>query len=363
MRPTFLRAILFGMLAAALAIPPGHFAALAQQQQQQPPSKQPQQEKKKEEPQDQFALAVEVPLVNVDVVVTDNNGNFLNGLRKENFRVLEDGVPQTITNFAPTDAPITMVILLEFSKIGYGIFSYYATIMADDFLRQLKPEDWIALKSYDLRTHLETDFTRNKEEVRRTLRSLIFPGFTEAVLYDAVYETLDELKEVKGKKSILILGTGLDTFSKKNLDDVLKRLHETDVTIFTVIAGADIILRAEARGAFEGTWGFVGRMNFLQAENQMRAFASMTGGRAWVPRFEGEWPGIFADVAASLRNQYSLGYSPTNRVRDGKLRKIKVQLVDAAGQPLIVQDQKGKKVKYVIYAREGYTIPKGGVSD
>ena len=359
MRTTLVRPILFAILAAALAFPQSDVLLRAQQ----PPQKPPPQEQKKDKPAEEFQLSVEVPLVNVDVVVTDNNGGFLEGLRRENFRVLEDGVPQTITNFAPTDAPITMVLLLEFSKIGYGIFSYYATFMADDFLRQLKPDDWVALVSFDLRTHIEADFTRNKEEVRRTLRSMVFPGFTEAVLYDAVYETLEQLKDVKGKKSILVLGTGLDTFSKKSLDDVLKRLRETDVTIFTVIAGADIVLRAEARGAFNGTWGFVDRMNWLQAENQMRAFANMTGGRAWVPRFEGEWPGIFSDVAASLRNLYGIGYSPTNRVRDGRLRKIKVQLVDAAGKPLVVLDQKGKKVKYVIYAREGYLAPKPGISD
>jgi VWFA-related protein len=359
MRATVVRPILFGVLAAALAFPQGDVLLRAQQ----PPQKPPPQEQKQEKPAGEFQLSVEVPLVNVDVVITDNNGAFLEGLRRENFRVLEDGVPQTITNFAPTDAPITMVLLIEFSKLGRGVFAYYSTIMAQSFLRQLKPDDWIALVSYDLNTRIEVDFTRNKEEVRRTLMSMYFPGFSEAVLYDAVYETLDQLKDVKGKKSILLIGTGLDTFSKKNLDDVLKRLRETDVTIYTVIAGEDIILRAEARGAFEGTWGFVDRMNFAQAKNQMSAFANMTGGRFWAPRFEGQWSSIFSDVAESLRNQYSIGYSPSNRVRDGKLRKIKVQLVDASGAPLTVLDQKGKKIKYVIYAREGYLAPKPGVSD
>jgi VWFA-related protein len=210
-----------------------------------------------------------------------------------------------------------------------------------------------------LKTRIEVDFTRNKDDIRRTLQSMVFPGFTEAVLYDAVYETLDQLKDVKGKKSILILGTGVDTFSKKSLDALLKRLRETDVTIFTVLVGKlDVDL-----ASFGGTWGAANRMGWLQAENQMRAIAAMTGGRAWAPRFEGEWPSIFSDVAASLRNQYSLGYSPSNRVRDGKLRKIKVQLVGPDGTPLVVQDQKGKKVKYVIYAREGYLAPKPGVSD
>jgi VWFA-related protein len=256
-----------------------------------------------------------------------------------------------------------MVLLIEFSKMGYGVYSYYATAMANDFLRQLKPEDWIALVSYDLKTRIEVDFTRDKMEVQRTLRSMYFPGFTESCIFDAVLETLDQLQDVKGKKSILILGTGQDTFSKKNLDDVIKRLRETDVTIYTVVAGKAFMEYLDSSGAFSGKWGFVDRMNLIQAENQMRAFASMTGGRSWAPRFEGEWSGIFSDVAASLRNQYSIGYSPSNRVRDGKLRKIKVQLVDANGAPLVVQDQKGKKVKYVIYAREGYLAPKPGISD
>jgi VWFA-related protein len=361
MRTTFARFVLFGLLAVALVFPPGSIQALAQQQQQPPPK---QQDQKKEKPEGEFSLSVEVPLVSVDVVVTDNNGGFLSGLKKENFRVLEDGVPQIVTNFSPTEAPITMVILMEFSKIGYYVsFSYFSKFMAQDFLRQLKPDDWVALISFDLKTRIESDFTRNKGEVERTLAGMYYPGFSEACIYDALYETLDRLQDVKGKKSILVLATGRDTFSKKNLDDILKRLRETDVTIFTVQSGADLILRAEAAGAFNGAWGFIPRMEWAQAENQMRAFASMTGGRAWVPRFEGEWPGIFADVAASLRNQYSIGYTPINRARDGKLRKIKIQLVDNAGAPLIVNDQKGKKVKYVIYAREGYLGPKPGISD
>ncbi len=85
----------------------------------------------------------------------------------------------------------------------------------------------------------------------------------------------------------------------------------------------------------------------------------MTGGFAWFPQFDGEIPGIFHEVAAFLRNQYSISYSPTNRVRDGKYRKLKVELVGPDGGPLSVVDQKGKKQKYVIYAREGYQAPAG----
>src|SRR5690242_13203137 len=92
-----------------------------------------------------YAISVSVPVVTLDVVVTDNDGNYLTGLKKENFRISDEGARQTITNFASTDAPITAVLLLEYSQLGGGAFLYNATSWADVFLRQLQPEDWVAL--------------------------------------------------------------------------------------------------------------------------------------------------------------------------------------------------------------------------
>jgi len=354
MQLTVPRALVLGVLIATLIVPVGDLPALAQS----PPPQQPEKQQKKPE-QPEYAISVEVPLVTVDVVATTNSGDFIAGLKKENFRVLEDGVPQTITNFTPTDAPITMVVLLEFSRLGFQIFAYHATNWAYDFLSQLQRDDWVALVTFDLRTHIEADFTRDKQEVRQAIAHLMFPGFTEANLFDAVNETVDRLQDVKGKKSILILASGFDTFSKHTLDQSLKRLRQTDVTIFCVGVGRDLMERMDAFGYLSGSQ----RVGYYQAENQLRTFAQMTGGRAWFPRFDGELPGIFREVAASLRNQYSLSYTPTNRNRDGKFRKIKVELVSADGGPLIVVDQKGKKQKYVVYAREGYVAPKAGVAD
>lgn len=355
MRLTFFRAFILGVLVAALVVPASDLRVLAQSQQQQPP---PPQQKKPEQP-GEYAISVEVPLVTVDVVATDNSGNPISGLKKENFRILEDGVPQTITNFSPTDAPITIVLLVEFSRLGFEIFAYNSTTWAYEFLNQLNKDDWVALETFDLRPRIEVDFTRNKSEVRDALAHMMFPGFSEANLFDALIDTLDRLQDVKGKKSILLLASGFDTFSKHTLDDTLKRLRQTDVTIFTVGVGRELIEYLDARGYLSGAQ----RVGYYQAENQLVSFARMTGGRSWSPRFQGELPGIFREVAANLRNQYSLGYTPTNQKRDGKFHKIKVELVAPDGSPLVVVDQKGKKVKYVVYAREGYTAPKGGVAD
>ncbi len=312
-----------------------------------------QQETQKKPPE--YTLSVQVPAVNVDVVVTDDNGDPIPGLKKENFRILEDGVPQTITNFAPTEAPLTIVMLMEFSDIYYGWFSYTAQYWAYQFPSQLRPDDWVALVTYDLKPHVLVDFTRNKMEIRDALSSLYFPGFRESNLYDALLDVLDRLDHVKGKRSILLIASGLDTFSHHNLDDVLNRLKRTEVTIFCVGVARPLYEWADARGML----GDIARLNFLQAENQLGAFARMTGGRAWFPRFDGELPGIFAQVAASLRNQYSLAYTPTHGP-DGKYHKIKVELVAPNGQPLVIVNQKNKRVKYHIYAREGYLAPKPG---
>ncbi len=339
---SFLRTFVLGILMATLMVPAGALQALAQEKQQKPL-----------EPDTQAAIIVDVPLVNVDVVVTDNRGTFISGLQKSNFRVLEDGVPQSVTNFAPTDAPITIVMLLEFSKLGYGFFAYDAKDWAYGFLNQLKKEDWVALVSFDLKSRIEVDFTRNKREVQQHLSRLYFPSFSEASLFGAVVDTLEQLKDVKGKKAMLILASGFDTgLGKHTLDDALKACRQTDVTIFSVGVSRDIIER----------YGW-DNVTYLQAQNQLGAFARFTGGRAWFPRFQGELPGIFQEVGSHLRNQYSLGYVPANQKRDGKLRKIKVELVDENGNPLVVIDQNKKKVKYQVYAREGYVVPKAGVGD
>ncbi|MGH9793334.1 MAG: VWA domain-containing protein, partial [Candidatus Acidiferrales bacterium] len=258
-----LRAILAVILAAGILLPAGQLTALAQQQQPPPPPQQPQEPK--QEPQDEFAISLEVPVVTVDVVVTDNRGTYVSGLAKENFRVLEDGVPQQITNFTPTDAPITIVVLIEFSKLGYEYFAYKAVDSAWLFLNQLKKDDWAALVSFDLKTRIEVDFTQNKQEIQQHLARMYFPGFSEANLFDALIDTVDRLEDVKGKKAVLVLASGLDTFSKHTLDDTLKRLKQTDVTVFTVGVARDFWEYFDNRGQL----GAIGRMSFLQAENQL----------------------------------------------------------------------------------------------
>jgi hypothetical protein len=99
----------------------------------------------------------------------------------------------------------------------------------------------------------------------------------------------------------------------------------------------------------------VGQMDYLQADNEMNTFARLTGGRAYFPRFQAEFPEIFHEIGGNIRNQYSIAYHPTNPQLDGSYRKLKVEVVAPEGGPLKIKDQKGKDLKYLVIAREGYT--------
>jgi VWFA-related protein len=354
-----IRAAFLGIVMAGLALVPGARTTFAQEtgpqgpapEQQPAPPKPPtgqQQAPKPSQEAPQVAIAVESNLVHVDAVVTDEDGNILTGLKKENFRILDEGQPQQVTNFSPTDAPITVVILMEFSARYYGFFGYKSQEWAYGFLSHLTPKDWVAFKIFDIKADLLVDFTHDIGEIRNAIVSLNTPGFHEACVYDSLIETLNQMRDVRGKKSILLLATGFDTFSKHTLDDTYKRLKETDVPIFSVGMGEDIDLRTRNGG---GT-------SYLQAKNQLTQFSNMTGGYAWFPRFQGEMPTIFNSVGAFLRSQYSLGFAPTVP-NDGKFHKLKIEILDDQGNPMLVPTgKKGKMKKVVVYARNGYTSPR-----
>jgi VWFA-related protein len=178
------------------------------------------------------------------------------------------------------------------------------------------------------------------------------PTWRETNLFDALYEAEDRLSRIEGRKYLILISSGRDTFSKLTLDKILQKVKNTpDITIFTISTGG--MLRAMTEGS-GGMRGAMRDMDYLQADNQMKTFATMTGGRWFAPRFEGELPDIFHEVNQSIRSKYDLVYHPTNTAQDGKYRKLRVVLVDEEGQPLRMEDEKHKPLKYDIIARDGY---------
>ena len=315
-----------------------------------PPPPAPEKPKKIEGMPD-YSIRVDVPLVNLDVLVTTKDGQFIPGLHKENFKILEDGVEQKVTNFNQSEAPITAVLLIEFASTNYN-YMYDALNASYTFASGLKKEDWIAVTAYDMKPQILVDFTQDKRAVMGALNMLRIPGFSERNLFDALFDTLDRMDRIDGKKYVILISSGRDTFSKLNLDQILKKVKAThDTTIYAVSIGRQLREWLEAHGYAGG----IQTTDWLQADNQMNTFARLTGGRAYFPRFEGELPEIFHDVASDIRNQYTVAYHPTNNKLDGTYRKLKIELQATDGGPLKIKDQKGTDVKFVIYAREGYT--------
>src|SRR5580700_2351418 len=203
---------------------------------EEPPPPAPERPKKIENMPD-YSIRVDVPIVNLDVLVTTKDGQTIPGLRRENFKIMEDGAPQQIASFNQTEAPITAVLLVEFASTNY-YFIVDALNASYSFASTLKKDDWVAVISYDMKPQILADFTQDKRAVQAALNQLRMPGFAETNLFDALFDTLDRVDRIEGKKYIILVTTGYDSFSKLTLDQIIKKVKSTkDVTIYVVSVG------------------------------------------------------------------------------------------------------------------------------
>ena len=321
-------------------------------------SKIPSQYKKgKDLPEGVVTYSTDAVTVTVDVSVLDNKGHFIPNIPAGNFRVLEDNVPQKISGISKGEAPLTIAMVIEFSGRFQQVYSepWFQTLNAAyGFVETLKPEDYVAIVAYDLRPEILSDFSTDRTETRDGLSRLRFPGFSEANLFDALTDTAQRMQDIEGRKAILLISSGVDTFSKLNYGEARKAIQNAGVPIYAIglmQAYRDIMY---SYGAISDS----ANMTFLQADNQLRTFTKESGGMAWFPHFYGEFPDIYRNISEVLRSQYVLTYTPSNTARDGKFRKIKVDLVDPdTNKPLSITVN-GKPAKYEVLAKPGYTAPK-----
>jgi Ca-activated chloride channel family protein len=291
----------------------------------------------------------DVAVVTLDVAVVDNHGQFIPGIPAGNFRVLEDNVPQQIQKVDMSEAPMTVALVVEFSNNFQQLYSgawFQTQQLVWTFASTLKPVDYCAVIAYDLKTNILTDFTTDRSKIQEALSELTIPAWREANMFDALTDVADRMSGIEGRKAILLITSGIDTFSKLTYDQTRKKLQEAGVPIYSIsLLGIQRAMAAQEP------------IQFLQADNELRTFAKETGGAAYFPKFFGEYPEVFSQIHQALRNQYVITYSPSNKARDGAFRKIKVELVDAQGKPLPVKDQKGKPIKYAIMTKSGYKAP------
>jgi len=341
-------------------------------------------------PQEAEKVSITTNLVNVDAVVYNKKtGQPTMNLKKDSFAIFVDGVKKDITNFSTPEAPITLTLVVEYSKLA-EVLGYYGSNGMERgqnevirptamFLSQfITPQDYVSVIAYDMRPTPLTDFTNNPQRIQQVIRLLLnnSPAFSESNLFDALKLTLvggradsvvlEDSKEAKSeyagmvavpggrRRAVLLVASGLDTFSKINMDQARKIVQNAGIPIYIVGTGQMFVKRFgdnmdPGRGsAIRGIP--IDRMTFLQADNTMKTFAKESGGAFYPVTFEGELPNVLGSINAMLRSQYSLGFKPDD-VADGKSHKIVVKVdVDGDGQ----YDDKA----YVVKAREIYNAPK-----
>ncbi len=399
-RPFFALVILFSLLASL-----GFSGALGQSRRQPPtstekknkrPAETGQPGEKPEEPlppdltgkpQEAEKVTVSTQIVNVDTVVYHKkSGQIVTGLKKENFSIAVDGAPETITNFSTPEAPITVAMVVEYSKWsemfgrasggGWDPGTYEVIRPVAMFLQQFvkPPDDYVSVVAFDLRPTTLTDFTNDPTRISQVINLLLrnYPAFRETNLFDALKFTLiggrgDSvvLEESKSEKSdfgglvsvqgrrraIILVASGIDTFSKINYGDARKIAQNAGIPIYIIGTAELFYKKYEAYlPATDSITGMPGRMTFLQAKNTLGTFAKETGGAYYPVTFPGELPQVLGSINALLRSQYSLAFNPGD-VHDGKQHKIKVS-VDVNGDGVV--DDK----EYVIQARQFYNAPK-----
>jgi VWFA-related protein len=281
--------------------------------------------------------------VTFDIAVTDKNGNPVIGLQRSDFRVFEDNVEQPVTSFRARTEPLAVVILAEYTDTYY---TADAVKLAEGLIRNLRPQDWIALVSFDTEAEIVVDFTHDKTALLAGLRRLQMPYNHAASLYDALYFVLDRFNRIEGleeKKAIFLLGTGRDTFSNRHsYGDVLKKAAASGTTVYTVgLEQSPSVMNYSVHEP-----GTLIRNN--EAGYTLRDLAQATGGLAFFPQFGGQYNAIPPTVNEDLRHQYTLGFLSSSTKSGGKLRRLRVEVTDTD----INQD--GKPDKLRARNQEGY---------
>lgn len=290
-------------------------------------------------------IQVNVDRVNVGVIVTDAKGNFVQGLKREGFHVFDNGVEQPISEFAPVEEPGQIFLLVEAGPAVYFLQDTHL-FAADTFLNGLSGEDRVAIGRYSEAPVVVLDFTAEKRVAQDALTSIRFNlGFGQLNLSSSLNTVLDWLARVSGKKTIVLLSTGVDTSPQTAIEAVQARLRTGDVRILGVsVSGPMRNGKAGNQKQVQQT-----QRAFEEADARLRALAEATGGRAYFPQNAKAFQSIYKQVAQLIRNEYSLSFAPQ---ADGAVHSIDVN-VDLPGGAL-----KNKPPDHRVDHRKAYAAPK-----
>lgn len=295
---------------------------------------------------DTLRLRAEEVLLNV--TVADEHSRQVTSLRKGEFIIAEDGDRQDIVSFAVAAVPVNVVLLLDASGSVAGEISSLRNAAAS-FVQHLGAEDKVSAIEFHTKVELIQDWTSNRDDLLHSISWRFKPGFVRdkegratpgtTALYDALYLAAgQQLAKVDGRKAVILLTDGLDTTSKVRYEEALAAVRRADAVVYVVSkARAFIASLAKYRGAEV----YIGQME--RAEEIMTQLTAHTGGRIFSPMEDKEMVGVYDQVAREMKNQYVITYTPKNKERDGRLRRINVYLT---------------RPGYTARTRDGYYAPK-----
>jgi VWFA-related protein len=275
-------------------------------------------------------IRVSVDRVNVGVLVTDSSGKFAEGLRRDNFHIFDNGVEQPITDFLDVEGPAQALVLIEAGPAVYLLESSHLRA-AQEFLSGLSADDRVAVVKYADAPQGLVDFTADKRTVAGAFDELGFNlGFGSLNLSASLSKVLDWLSSMGGKKTIVLLSTGVDTSSTKQIQDLLNRLQTSDVRILAVSLIGDL-RNPPATGKKKSPPPKVAftSQQFAEADMFLRQIAQTTGGQAYFPANSNELPAMFAHIAQIVRHEFSLAFIPP--AHDGALHSLEVRVTGESG--------------------------------
>jgi len=263
-------------------------------------------------------IRVQSTLVLIPVTVTDPLNRFVTGLDRENFRLFEDKSEQKVTHFASEDAPLSIGLVFDISG-SMGSKLEKSRLAVAQFFKTANPEDEFFLVEFNDRPELVVDFTTHLEEIQNRLTFTQSRGRT--ALLDAVYMALHTMKKARNpRKALLIISDGGDNSSRYTESEVKSRVREADVQIYAI-------------GIFEPAANRGRTPEEMAGPSLLSEIAEQTGGRHFPVDNLNELADVAAKIGVELRNQYILGYTPSNLERDGKYRRVQVKLVQPRGLP------------------------------
>lgn len=308
-------------------------------------------------------LEVTTEFVKVDASVLDNRGNFVGGLARSSFRILDDGAEQPIAFFTPVEAPAQILVMIETSPAVYLIHNQHV-VAAYALLDGLATDDEVGLVTYDQVPREILKFTADKPALLAALGGVQYTiGMGDLNFYDSISGVLDWLGPATGKRALVLLTTGLDSSPPARWDALVRRLRSQDVVIFSVALGGPLrgektkksktrkdAAKSDDRET-EAAPESAADEGFAKADHALRTLATMTGGRAYFPESEKDFVPMYHEIATALRHQYLLGIAPAH---DGQFHSLTVEVLDANGQPMTLP---AKKPVVRVFAREGYLAP------